>query len=483
MRIVARIVRSVRVTLLTLTLSARTLDLSLDPLVTISKARAYKWTPLRIAGVAAQVLLAAFWFTIMQFPPFPLKLGIPLLWIIALALPVTSQFFVPATPVFMWLLTFYSSRFIPPNYRPQISVSLLPTLESVLYGNNISDILTRFTHPILDILAWLPYGVLHFTLPAVVAACFWLFRHKAALQFWAHCFGYMNLTGVIIQIILPCAPPWYELIYGLTPADYSMPGSPGGLHRVDKIFHNHTYTVAFGGAPVVFGAFPSLHAGNSTLIALFVSHFFPQHRTKAWIYAGILYWSTMYLTHHYLIDVVAGACLATGFFYATIPPNVKGKLASERSAAFNAARQAFGISTGRSAWAKHEQYDLESRPVNGGFRPSLSSSSSRSSIDATPFPLSSIRSPTNPESGSSRFPTSSAAASASRSKQKSHRHTASIASLIRADDRVEEGWSPVVSDFASSSTANAIRGNKSDTINTTILEEKSKGSRSPGKAY
>ncbi|EEB89410.1 hypothetical protein MPER_12493, partial [Moniliophthora perniciosa FA553] len=35
---------------------------------------------------------------------------------------------------------------------------LLPTLEFVPYGANISDILTRYTHPILDILAWLPYG-------------------------------------------------------------------------------------------------------------------------------------------------------------------------------------------------------------------------------------------------------------------------------------------------------------------------------------
>ena len=81
-----------------------------------------------------------------------------------------------------------------------IFVSLLPTLESVLYGANISDILTRFTHPSLNIIGWLPYGVGHFTIPFVVVAAFlWLSRTKQALLFWARAFGYMNMVGVIIQ--------------------------------------------------------------------------------------------------------------------------------------------------------------------------------------------------------------------------------------------------------------------------------------------
>ena len=73
-----------------------------------------------------------------------------------------------------------------------------------------------------------------------------------------------------------------------------------------------------------FGAFPSLHAASATMEALFISHFFP-HTTK-WVfgYAAVLYWATMYLTHHYLIDVVCGACLATGCFYFFMPEELKG---------------------------------------------------------------------------------------------------------------------------------------------------------------
>ena len=139
------------------------LDKSLSPRDTLQKLRQYEFT-LSDTVYIFHIINATFWLTVMQTPAFPYKLLIPILYIIALVIPFTSQFFVPATPVFAWLLTYYSARFVPAALRPPISVVTLPTLESVLYGANISDILTRFTHPVLDIVAWLPYGVIHFTL-------------------------------------------------------------------------------------------------------------------------------------------------------------------------------------------------------------------------------------------------------------------------------------------------------------------------------
>jgi hypothetical protein len=41
------------------------------------------------------------------------------LYTLALTLPIASQFFFPATPIFSWLLFFFSSRFIPKDVRPQ----------------------------------------------------------------------------------------------------------------------------------------------------------------------------------------------------------------------------------------------------------------------------------------------------------------------------------------------------------------------------
>ena len=431
------------------------LDKSLSPSLTISKLRSHIFV-LSDCMYIFHAALAIFWFTVMQHPEFPIKIFVPILWITALLIPLTSQFFVPATPIFSYLLSFYSSRFIPTPWRPGISVALLPTLEYVLYGANISDILTRFTHPILDIIAWFPYGVGHFVFPFVVAAFLWLFRSKEVLPFWGKAFGYLNLTGVLFQILFPCSAPWYELIHGLTPADYSMKGSPGGLARIDALFHAQGYTVAFSNSPVVFGAFPSLHAASATMEALFLSHFFPQTTRYVWAYAGTLYWATMYLTHHYLIDVVGGACLAIAYFYLLLPDELKGAGASASPNGLASALSWTGLSNG-SGRSKYEIYDLEDprrqRAKNGRAIHNTADfalgqeSSDEEEVDIT------YRSPIANTHGIASGSTPTSAQSLATQAfnrdgraQKSHRHTASIASLIRGDEKSpEDGWSPVTS--------------------------------------
>ena len=58
---------------------------------------------------------------------------------------------------------------------------------------NISDILTCFMHPILDVPAWLLCGVVHFVGPFVLAAFLWLFAAKSALKVYHNTFDYMML--------------------------------------------------------------------------------------------------------------------------------------------------------------------------------------------------------------------------------------------------------------------------------------------------
>ncbi|KAH9994320.1 hypothetical protein BJV74DRAFT_831442 [Russula compacta] len=416
------------------------MDKSLSPRDTIWRLRKHAFA-LSDLVYLIHVVNSAFWLMIMRVPGFPVKLLIPVLHIALLLVPFTSQFFLPALPVTTYLITFYSSQFIPNNRRPAIYVSLLPTLESVLFGANISDLLTRYTHPVLDVIAWLPYGVGHFTLPFIVAIFLWLFRPKQALHLWGRAFGWMNFVGVVIQIIFPCAAPWYEVIFGLTPADYSMKGSPGGLLRIDNLLHSHGYTVTFSNSPVVFGAFPSLHSACATMEALFLAHFFPQAATYAWGYAAVLYWATMYLTHHYLIDVVGGSCLAIAFFHLFLPDDLKGPLAtvSPTGALANGAAHGYSHGHGRS---KYEIYDIEEPHLDGdGLSYELSSDAASDEEDTGIA----YRSPSSANIGSMDPPTSAMPLIGPAAKQarRNHKHTASIASLIRADDRVEDGWSPI----------------------------------------
>ena len=189
-------------------------------------------------------------------------------------------------------------------------------MENVLYGANLSNILSAHKHPILDILAWLPYGIIHFAAPVICSLAMFIFAAPGTTPVFARTFGWMSILGVSIQLVFPCTPPWYENENGLVPAAYGMNGSPAGLARVDAIFGVDLYTTNFTNAPLPFGAFPSLHAANAVLEALFMIHCFPQFRTFFIVYAGWVWWATMYLSHHYAIDLVGGGVLAAAFFYS-----------------------------------------------------------------------------------------------------------------------------------------------------------------------
>ncbi|OWB70817.1 hypothetical protein B5S31_g498 [[Candida] boidinii] len=229
-------------------------------------------------------------------------------------IPILSQFFIFSGPILAWVFLFFSSPVIPKEWKPPISVKVLPAIETIIYGDNLSDILAVKTNSILDVFAWIPYGLLHFAGPFIVAALIFLFGPPTALRSFGFAFGYMSLTGVIIQTIFPAAPPWYKNLYGLLPANYFMKGSAGGLSRIDKLIGFDLYSTNFKNSPLIFGAFPSLHSGFATMNCLWLSYLFPNYTKFFAIYICWLWWSTMYLTHHYFFDVTAGSILALTFF-------------------------------------------------------------------------------------------------------------------------------------------------------------------------
>lgn len=192
---------------------------------------------------------------------------------------------------------------------------MLPAIENMLFGANLSSILSVHKTTLLDLMAWLPYGICHFPAPALASGILFLFGPPGITPCFAKTFGYMNLVGVTVQFLFPCSPPWYENLYGLASAHYGIQGHPAGLARIDQLFGINLYTSGFGSSPIPFGAFPSLHAADSMLIALFLSWVFPRAKAIFFLYAGWLWWATMYLSHHYAIDVIAGAILAAGCFY------------------------------------------------------------------------------------------------------------------------------------------------------------------------
>lgn len=311
------------------TSSIASVETSFNPADTIRSLRTHQWSYYD-AQYLFLAVLGIFSLCMIQSPGPLFKTLVATALMTSLVIPITRQFFLPFLPIAGWLILFYACQFIPAEYRPGIWVRVLPALENILYGANLSNIMSAHKHAVLDVLAWLPYGITHFGAPFVCTGLMFLFGPPGTAPVFARAFGYMNVTGVIIQILFPCSAPWYENLYGLAPANYSIPGSPAGLARVDQLFGIDLYTSTFTASPLVFGAFPSLHSANATLEALFMAHTFPFLRPLFILYTVWMWYATMYLSHHYAVDLVGGSIIAAiAYFIAKgsfLPRLQPGKL-------------------------------------------------------------------------------------------------------------------------------------------------------------
>lgn len=204
-----------------------------------------------------------------------------------------------------------------------------------------------------------------------------------------------------LSLVFPCTPPWYEAEHGLEPARYGMPGSPAGLARIDKLFGIDMYTTSFTTAPMPFGAFPSLHSANATLEALFMSFAFPRLRPLFVFYVGWLWWATMYLNHHYAVDLVGGALLSVGIYlfararYLPRPqPDKPNRWAYDfiEVGATPALDEEYGLLSGGGKLQHEERYGLRSLRRSGSF--SAGDSWSLGSSSAFSSPRTSTTSPT-----------------------------------------------------------------------------------------
>ncbi|ORY63824.1 hypothetical protein BCR35DRAFT_308792 [Leucosporidium creatinivorum] len=166
----------------------------------------------------------------------------------------------------------------------------------------------------LDLLAFGSYGALHFASPIIAAWWIWGFGSQGAARIFGWCLGLQNLCGLATHLAFPNAAPWFYDLYGVDAAqpDYSYPGNPAGLYRVDEILGTHIYQKAFGVSPVVFGAVPSLHAATSICCGLFVTRYSKGYRGLVFmvVYCFWMFWATQYLHHHFAIDLLIGTLYA-----------------------------------------------------------------------------------------------------------------------------------------------------------------------------
>jgi membrane-associated phospholipid phosphatase len=150
-------------------------------------------------------------------------------------------------------------------------------------------------------------------LPVFIAmAAWWRFRERRPEGqdvMWAML--WLNLAGYAIYLIYPAAPPWYVDHYGLGPAVLTAPPESGGAARFDQLLGVSWFAQFYGHNTNVFGAMPSLHVGQ-TFLAVIYAWRFHTLRVVATVFWAVVFLSSVYLDHHYLVDGLAGMLLAAG---------------------------------------------------------------------------------------------------------------------------------------------------------------------------
>lgn len=167
-----------------------------------------------------------------------------------------------------------------------------------------------------DLAAVIVYG-LHFVFPLVFAFMVWLGSKE---RFWQFSLAFLAMTyaGFIIFLLFPAAPPWLADQWGYIsgvqfPSQQAvnalMPHSVGGVNALKLWTHASPNPVA---------AMPSLHASFPWLVLLFSVRFFGKKGLVFLAYNAAVWFSIVYLAHHWVVDIIGGILWATLWYGAVL---------------------------------------------------------------------------------------------------------------------------------------------------------------------
>jgi len=125
------------------------------------------------------------------------------------------------------------------------------------------------------------------------------------------CFLFVNLIGFVGYYVHPAAPPWYVLQYGFEPI-FNTGGSTAGLARFDELVGFPVFGSIYVNNTNVFAAVPSLHAAYMMVTTYYCARS-GSGRWMTALFAVIcvgIWWTAVYSTHHYVIDVILGILTA-----------------------------------------------------------------------------------------------------------------------------------------------------------------------------
>lgn len=236
--------------------------------------------------------------------------------------PATRKLTVALIPFFLFGIS-YDWMNLCPNYKVNpIDTIGLYTAEKSLFGIDTAmfgtltpnEFFAHHTNRIADFLA----GVFYLCwVPVPIIFGLWLYfkhRREQYLHF-AIVFLLVNLIGFTFYYIHPAAPPWYVALHGFEPI-LDTPGDVAGLGAFDRMTGWGIFHGLYARNSNIFAALPSLHSAYTLVALIYAVHY----RVSRWWIAVLaiitlgIWFTAVYTSHHYIIDVLAGiACALCGY--------------------------------------------------------------------------------------------------------------------------------------------------------------------------
>jgi inositol phosphorylceramide synthase catalytic subunit len=290
--------------------------MSPPPEVTAVAVAERSW--LRAVGPHALIVLALAALTIQQH--FRLEYALLTLFWASLTFtgPRARRFAGVALPILLVGVLYEQvvPRLLP--YRPEVHVASVYNLELALFGVPaaaeggrviLSEWFASRTHPVVDFLCGFAYIAYMYETFLVVALLYIVRDEERSLRLsWA--FLGANVIGMATWIAFPVAPPWYVAQYGLGPALHDVPASAAGAARFDALIGYPFFATFYSKSQNVHGAMPSLHTAYPVVVAFWLWTKGAWARWSTIAFAALVGFAAVYLYHHYLVDVLAGAAAA-----------------------------------------------------------------------------------------------------------------------------------------------------------------------------
>jgi hypothetical protein len=214
-----------------------------------------------------------------------------------------------------WIIFDYMKAFPNYNYNT-VHIADLYNAEKHFFGINYNGKLltpneywringTTFMDVCAGIfyLCWIP-------VPLAFAG-YMFFRNRRQFLYFSLTFVLINFIGFIIYYLYPAAPPWYVQYNGFTFHALKQ-GNTAGLAKFDAYFHAGIFKSIYAKGSNVFAAMPSLHSSYPVAVLYYgiknklgiINVFFGIVMLGIWFTA-------VYASHHYILDVLAGITCAT----------------------------------------------------------------------------------------------------------------------------------------------------------------------------